>query len=124
MIDIQWTGGRAASYSLYKRMRLIRIMSALVLCFALVVSPAVAGFAPAAPTDGCCRKERSGGEEPGKQCDSRTCVLPCCRPAPMQSDMVSPLERSTPLVLGAPALPPAQLDSLADREAIFHPPRA
>ena len=124
MADVQWTGGRAASYTLYKRMRLIRIISALVLCLALVVSPAVAGFAPAAPADGCCGEERSGGEAPRNECDSRTCVLPCCRPVPAQPDAISPLLRSTALVLDAPTLPTAQLDSVIDREAIFHPPRA
>jgi hypothetical protein len=73
----------------------------------------------------CCKdKTQSSKSTPGpERCHGGMCGMACCRIVGTTVDARPVLTRSTPLLERIVVLP-ATLHSLAEPQAIFHPPRA
>ncbi|MEO6436548.1 MAG: hypothetical protein ABIP55_12425 [Tepidisphaeraceae bacterium] len=106
-------------------MRIGRTIFAVLISLALVCSLAPAGPVMANKTSPakCCHDAGAKHDTP-RSCDGGPCSMQCCRLIPCPSDAVPPLEGEARVTLPVVLIPPATLESLADPDAIFHPPRA
>ncbi len=110
-------------------MSLGRSILAVVLGIALLASltPVHAFMTPAKADDGhaCCKKDATPEQQqaPKKCCDDGSCAMQCCRVIPATIEIVPGLVGCTSVV-ELTMVRPADLHSLTEPQAIFHPPRA